>query len=172
MGSRGSIGCFGVVGLMIVVSMIISLIVFLVGLAIVVAGLGAAGWLIYSAVADLQRRNRLAAGTEPLQVTGARAHAIAARSHDAARDALSSTLSAWQHLSVTRAIGTPLQDSYDRLEQRTVLDLGFQDLVLQAESAHTRAVLEPPTTAADLARATIELDQLTADLREALFRRR
>ena len=46
MGSRGNVGCFGAVALLIVVSMIISLIIFLVGVAAALAGLAAAGWLI------------------------------------------------------------------------------------------------------------------------------
>lgn len=168
MGSRGSIGCFGVVGLLIVVSMIISLIVFLVGVAAAVAGLGAAGWLTASAVTDLGRRRRLADGTDPLLQVGARAHEIAAPAHLAAHEALSSTLSAWHHLNVTRGIGTPLQNSFDQLERRALRDAGFQDLLLRAETAHSRSLIDTPTSVADLARQTVELDQLNADLRQAV----
>ena len=143
----------------------------IVGVAAVVAGLGAAGWLTYSAVADLQRRGRLGSGTEPLQVTGARARQIAETSHSAARDALGATLAGWQQLAVTRGIGTPLQESFDLLEHRTVGDLGFQDLVMQAEAAHSHAVLDPPSSPEELARSTVELDQFTADLRRTLHER-
>ena len=168
MGSRGNIGCFGVGGLLIVVSMLISLIVFLVGVAAVVAGLGAAGWLIASAVSDLGRRRRLADGTDPLLQVGNRAHEIAAPDHLAAHEALSATLSSWHHLTVTRGIGTPLQDSFAGLERRAVRDAGFQDLLLRAETAHSRSLLDVPDSAADLARRTVELDQLNADLRHAV----
>lgn len=170
MGSKGNVGCVGVVGLLVVVSMIISLIVFLVGVAAALAGLAAAGWLIVSAVSDLGRRRKLTQGADPLQASGARAHEIAAASHAESREALSATLSQWHHLTVTRAIGTPLQASYDRLEQRSLADPVFQDLLLRAETAHSESVLATPATAADLARQTVEMDQLTAELRRAVHR--
>lgn len=168
MGSRGGAGCFGVVGLLIVVSMIISLIVFLVGVAAAVVGLGAAGWLFASAMTDLGRRRDLADGTDPLLQVGTRAHEIAAPAHLAAHEALSTTLSAWHHLNVTRGIGTPLQSSFDQLERRTLQDAGFQDLLLRAETAHSRSLFDTPTSVADLARETVELDQLNSDLRHEL----
>lgn len=170
MNSKGSIGCFGVVGLLIVVSMIISLIVFLVGLAAAVAGLVGAGWLVWSAASDLTRRRQLTQGADPLQATGARAHELASASHAEAREALSTTLSSWQHLTVTRAIGTPLQGAFDRLERRAVTDPAFQDLVLRAETMHAESIVAVPSTASDLARQTIEMDQLTAELRMAVHR--
>ena len=170
MGSRGGVGCVGAVGLLIVVSMIISLIVFLVGVAAVVAGLGAAGWLLSSAVADLRRRARLTQGTEPLQASGTRAQRIAAGSYSAAQEALASTLAAWRYLSVTRAIGTPLQESFDRLERRAVHDVAFQDLLLRAETEHARSVIDRPVTVADLTRQTVDLDRLNSELRRSVHR--
>lgn|SRR5699024_7909346 len=170
MGSRGNVGCFGAVALLIVVSMIISLIIFLVGVAAALAGLAAAGWLIASAVGDLGRRRRLTAGSDPLQASGARAQEIAAASHIDSREALSATLASWHHLTVTRAIGSPLQDSFDRLEQRALADPAFQDLLLRAETMHAESVLATPSTAPDLARQTVEMDQLTAELRQSVHR--
>ncbi len=170
MGSKGNVGCFGAVALLVVVSMLISLIVFLVGVAAALAGLAAAGWLIVSAVSDLGRRRKLTQGTDPLQSTGARAHEIAAASHTEAREVLSATLAEWHQLTVTRAIGTPLQVSFDRIEQRALADPVFQDLLLRAETAHAEAVLAVPTTAADLTRQTVAMDQLTAELRHAVHR--
>lgn len=170
MGSKGNIGCFGVVGLLIVVSMIISLIVFLVGLAAAVAGLAGAGWLLWSAISDLGRRRRLSTGSDPLQASGARAHEAAATSHTDAREALSATLASWHHLTLTRAIGTPLQGSFDRLERHALADPVFQELLLRAETTHAESVIAAPTTAPDLARQTVEMDQLTAELREGVHR--
>lgn len=170
MGSKGNVGCVGVVGLLVVVSMIISLIVFLVGVAAALAGLAAAGWLIISAVSDLGRRRKLTQGTDPLQSTGARALEIAVASHTGSREALSATLADWHQLTVTRAIGTPLQASFDRLEQRSLADPVFQDLLLRAETAHSESVLATPSTAADLARQTVEMDQLTSELRHSVHR--
>ena len=170
MGSRGNIGCFGVVGLLIVVSMIISLIVFLVGTAAALAGLAGAGWLLWSAFSDLGRRGRLTTGSDPLQASGARAQEIASASHTESREALSATLASWHHLTVTRAIGTPLQGGFDRLEQRALADPMFQDLLLRAETTHAESVLATPSTAPDLARQTVQMDQLTAELREAVHR--
>lgn len=170
MGSRGSIGCFGVVGLLIVVSMIISLIVFLVGTAAALAGLAGAGWLLWSAFSDLSRRSRLGSGSDPLQASGARAHDIAAASHTEAREALSSTLDSWHQLTVTRAIGTPLQGRFDRLEHQALADPAFQDLLLRAETTHAESVIATPTTAPELARQTVEMDQLTVEIREAVHR--
>lgn len=170
MGSRGGVGCFGAVALLVVVSMIISLIVFLVGIAAVVAGLAGAGWLLYSAATDLGRRRRLTEGSDPLQASGVRAHEIASASHLESREVLSATLASWHHLTVTRAIGTPLQGTFDRLEQRALTDPVFQDLLLRAETAHSESVLATPSTASDLARQTVEMDQLTAELRESVHR--
>lgn len=170
MGSRGNVGCIGAVAMLFVVSMIISLIVFLVGLAAAVAGLAGAGWLLYSAVTDLGRRRRLTAGSDPLQASGDRAAEVAAASHTESRQALSDSLSAWHHLSVTRAIGTPLQGSFDRLESRAFADPAFQDLLLRAEIAHARSIHDLPATAPDLARQMIEMDGLTAELRAAVHR--
>lgn len=170
MGSKGNVGCFGAVAMLVVVSMIISFIVFLLGVAAVLAAFGTAGWLLYSAATDLWRRGRLGDGSDPLQAIGTRAHEIAASSHLASAEALSSTLADWHHLSLTRAIGTPLQSSFDRLEARAFADPRFQDLVLRAESVHARSVIDPPSTAEDLAHRTIEMDQLTAELRASVHR--
>lgn len=170
MGSRGNAGCIGAVAMLVVVSMIISLIVFLVGVAAVVAGLAGAGWLLYSAVTDLGRRWRLTEGSDPLQASGDRAAEVAAASHAESRQALSDSLSAWHHLSVTRAIGTPLQGSFDRLESRAFADPAFQDLLLRAETAHALSVHELPVTAPGLASQTVEMDELTAELRAAAHR--
>lgn len=170
MGSRGNVGCVGAVALLIVVSMIISLIIFLVGIAAALAGLAAAGWLIHSAVGDLGRRRRLTEGSDPLQSCGVRAQEIAVASHIDSREALSATLASWHHLTVTRAIGTPLQGGFDRLERRALSDPVFQDLLLRAETTHAESVLATPSTASVLARQTVEMDQLTADLRESVHR--
>lgn len=170
MGSKGNIGCLGVVGLLIVVSMIISFILFLLGVAAVVAGLGAAGWLISSAVSNLRHRSRLGAGSEPLQITGNRARAIADGSHTAARGALSSTLADWHHFTVTRGIGTPLQNSYDQLERLLAVDLEFQDSALRAETAYSRSLTDSPDSATGIARSIIELDQANAEFRQSLHR--
>lgn len=170
MGSRGNVGCFGAVAMLVVVSMVISFIVFLLGVAAVLAAFGTAGWLLYSAVTDLWRRGRLGEGTDPLQAVGVRAQEIAESSHAAAVDALSSTLADWHHLTLTRAIGTPLQPSFDRLEARAFADARFQDRVLDAETVHAQSIIDPPTTAEHLARRTVELDQLTAELRESIHR--
>lgn len=170
MGSRGNIGCFGAVALLVVVSMVISLIIFLVGVAAAVAGLVGAGWLLFSATADLGRRRRLTEGSDPLQASGARAHEIASSSHVDSREALSATLSSWHHLTVTRAIGTPLQGSFDRLERQALADPVFQDLLLRAETTHAESVIAVPSTAPDLARQTVEMDLLTAELRQAVHR--
>ena len=170
MGSKGNIGCFGVVGLLIVVSMVISLIVFLVGTAAALAGLAGAGWLLWSAFSDLGRRRRLSTGADAVQASGARAHEVAVASHAEAREALSGTLASWHHLTVTRAIGTPLQGSYDRLERQALGDPVFQELLLRAETTHAKSVIAAPSTAPDLARQTVEMDQLTAEVREAVHR--
>lgn len=170
MGSKGNVGCLGVVGLLIVVSMIISFIVFLLGVAAVVAGLGAAGWMISSAVSDLRHRSRLGSGSDPLQVTGDRAKAIADSSHTAARDALSSTLTDWHHFTVTRGIGTPSQNSYDQLERQLSVDLEFQDVALRAESAHSRSLIDPPDFATGIARSIVELDRLNSEFRQSVHR--
>ena len=170
MGSRGNVGCFGAIALFVVVSMLISLIVFLVGLAAAVAGLVGGGWLLWSAITDLTRRRQLSEGADPLQASGDRAHEIAAASHTEAREALSATLSSWHHLTLTRAIGTPLQASFDSLEQRALADPVFQDLLLRAETEHAHSVIGIPTAAPDLARQTVEMDQITAELREAVHR--
>lgn len=168
MGSKGNAGCVGVIGLLVVVSMIISLIVFLVGVAAAVAGLAAAGWLIASAVSDLGRRSSLKNGTDPLLQVGARALEIAGPAHQEAHEALSATLSSWHRLTLTRGIGTDLQDTYDLLEQRAASTPEFQDLLLRAETAHSSSLLDVPSTVPDLARRTVELDQLTSDLRHAV----
>ena len=170
MGSRGNVGCFGAIALFVVVSMLISLIIFLVGLAAAVAGLVGGGWLLWSAITDLTKRRQLSEGADPLQASGDRAHEIAAASHSQAREVLSDTLSGWHHLTVTRAIGTPLQSSFDGLERRALADPVFQDLLLRAETAHARSVIDVPTTAPDLARQTVEMDQITAEIREAVHR--
>lgn len=170
MGSRGNAGCVGAVALLVVVSMIISLIIFLVGIAAAVAGLAGAGWLIASAVGDLGRRRRLSEDSDPLQATSARAHEVAAASHAESREALSATLASWHDLTVTRAIGTALQGSFDNLERRALADPVFQDLLLRAETAHAESVMAVPLTAPDLARQTVEMDQLTAELRESVHR--
>ena len=170
MSSKGNVGCLGIIGLLIVVSMIISLIVFLVGVAAALAGLAAGGWLLYSAFTDLSTRSRLSSGADPRAVTGARAHEIAAASHADSRDALSGTLESWQHLTVTRAIGTPLEGRFDQLEAQALRDPVFQDLLLRAETAHAESVLATPDSARDLARQTIDMDQLTAELRESIHR--
>ena len=170
MGSRGNIGCFGVVGLLIVVSMVISLIVFLVGTAAALAGLAGAGWLLWSAISDLGRRRRLSTGSDPLQASGERAHEVAAASHTEAREALSATVSSWHHLTVTRAIGTPLQGRFDQLERQALADPVFQELLLRAETTHAESVIAAPSTAPDLARQTVEMDQLTAEIRGAVHR--
>ena len=170
MSSKGNVGCLGVIGLLIVVSMIISLIVFLVGVAAALAGLAAGGWLLYSAFTDLSNRSRLSSGADPRAATGTRAHQIAAASHAEAREALSSTRASWQHLTVTRAIGTPLQGRFDQLEAQALRDPAFQDLLLRAETTHAESVLATPSTARDLARQTVDMDQLTAEVREAVHR--
>ena len=170
MGSRGNIGCFGAVALLIVVSMLISLIIFLVGVAAAVAGLAGAGWLLYSAAGDLGRRRRLTSGSDPLQASGARAQEIASAAHSESQEALSATLASWHHLTVTRAIGTPLQGGFDRLERQALADPAFQDLLLRAETMHAESILARPATAPELARQTVEMDQLTAELRQSVHR--
>lgn len=172
MANKGSGGCVGAVVLLVVVSMVISLIVFLLGVAAVVAGLGAAGWLSWSALGDLQRRHRLGRGAEPLQATGERARAGAEASHRSASEALGAALEDWRTLRVTRAIGTPLQEVFDQLDLTLAGDLVFQDLLLRAETAHARSVLTPPATAGQLAESTVELDRLHEELRRTLHRHR
>lgn len=168
MGSKGNVGCFGAMAILFVGAMIVSVIVFLLGVAGVLAGLGAAGWLVYSAISDLRRRGRLDRGVEPLQVTGARAQGVAERAHAASRDALSGSLESWQQLLVTRGIGTPLQDSFDAVHRRTVHDLTFQDLMLRAESAYAESFHQQPTRVRDLAASTVRMDDLTAEFRAAV----
>ena len=170
MANKSSGGCLGAVALLVVVSMVISFLVFLLGVAAVVAGLGAAGWLGWSAARDLRLRHRLGQGTEPLQATAERARAGAEACHRAASEALGAALEDWRTLRVTRAIGTPLQESFDRLDLALAGDVVFQDLLLRAEIAHARSVLSPPATARELAEATVELDRLHENLRRSLHR--
>lgn len=168
MGSRGNVGCVGAFAMFFVVMLVISLVMFVLFLAAVVAALAAAGWLVVSAIRDLRRRGALTAGTEPTQITGAHADGLAEQALAAARDGVMSTLTDWEQLRTTRGIGTPLQQTFGRLEEHTVRDLEFQNLTVRASTQHAQSFHLESATARDKVATANELDSLTLELRRAI----
>src|SRR5699024_2725251 len=105
----------------------------------VIAGLAAwvaaTGWIARSGLEDLSRRRRLRRGSDPVQLTAERAVDSARRSYFLALEALTETLDRWYALRPTLGIGTPLEDTYPDVRDRTDADPEFAALLERANTA-------------------------------------
>ncbi|MDV8001378.1 hypothetical protein [Rhodococcus sp. IEGM 1408] len=140
----------------------------------VIAGLvvwiAATGWLVRSGLEDLARRRRLRRGTDPVQLTAERAVDSARRSYLLALEALTETVDRWFGLRATLGIGTPLEDEYLDIRDRTDADPEFAGLLERANSACLDNRSRHPDTVADLLGEAARMDSLTLAIRGHVHR--
>ncbi len=140
----------------------------------VIAGLAAwvaaTGWIARSGLEDLSRRRRLRRGSDPVQLTAERAVDSARRSYFLALEALTETLDRWYALRPTLGIGTPLEDTYPDVRDRTDADPEFAALLERANTACLDNRSGHPDAVPDLLEETARMDSLMLALRERVHR--
>lgn len=134
------------------------------------AWVAATGWLVRSGLEDLSRRRRLRRGSDPVQLTAGRAVDSARRSHLLALEALTETLDQWYALRPTLGIGTPLEDIYPDIRDRTDADPEFAALLERANTACLDNRSGHPDTVPDLLGETARMDSLMLAVRERIHR--
>lgn len=135
-----------------------------------VAWIASTGWLVRSGLEDLARRRRLRRGTDPVQLTAGRAVDSARRTYLLALEGLTETVDRWYGLRPTLGIGTPLEDRYLEVRDRTDADPGFAELLERANSACLAAGADPPGTVAGLLGEAARMDSLMLAIRGHIHR--
>lgn len=130
-----------------------------------VAWIASTGWLMRSGLEDLTRLRRLRRGIDPVQLTAERAVDSARRSYLLALETLAETVDRWYGFRPTMGIGTPLEDQYLEMRDRTDADPEFAGLLERANSACLVERSSHPDTVAELLGEAARMDSLTLAIR-------